>query len=155
MVFILLFGTQIGSKQANLFVSYKKGKTFLKSNNFGTFLSHFYIFFALFDINRNNYLFWIDFLDLNQIIYSFWFVGIRHYSTYYGKSCQIICFDSFRLDSFYESNHLFFDSFQFVLGYKRYRFKSVTNWITKALFAQAYTSRELPQELEIPQELEM
>ena len=32
-VFVLLFGTQIGSKQASLFVSYKKWIPFLKLNN--------------------------------------------------------------------------------------------------------------------------
>ena len=63
-VFVLLFGTRIGSKQASLFVSYKKQIPFLKLNNveycrimsnsehFGTFLSHFYMLFALFDINK-------------------------------------------------------------------------------------------------------
>ena len=52
-VFVSLFGTQIGSKQANLFVSYKKRIPFLKSNNveycrivgiFGTFLVIFTCF---------------------------------------------------------------------------------------------------------------
>ena len=63
-VFVSLFGTRIGSKQASLFVSYKKQIPFLKSNNvkycrilsnsvhFGTFLSHFYMLFALFDFNK-------------------------------------------------------------------------------------------------------
>ena len=102
---------------------------------FGTFLVIFTCFLhysTLTNKKTNNYSFWIDFSDINQIIYSFWFVGIRHYSTYYGKSCRIIRFDSFRFDSFYDSNHLFFDSFRFVLGYRLYRFDSVTNRITKS-----------------------
>ena len=63
-VFVSLFGTQIGSKQANLFVSYKKRIPFLKSNNveycrilsnsghFWDIFGNFYMFFALFDINK-------------------------------------------------------------------------------------------------------
>ena len=36
----------------------------------------------------------LTFPNLNQIIlFIFWFVGIQHYSTFNGKSCQIICFD--------------------------------------------------------------
>ena len=95
----------------------------------------------------NNYLFWIDFSDLNQIIYSFWLVGIHHFLTNYGESCRIIHFDLFSFDlfgfdsfgfnlfgfdSFYGSNHRFFDSFWFVLGYRLYRFNLVTNQITKS-----------------------
>ena len=102
---------------------------------FGTFLVIFTCFLhysTLTNKKTNNYSFWIDFSDTNQIIYSFWFVSIRHYSTYYGKSSLIIRFDSFRFDSFYDSNHLFFDSFRFVLGYRLYRFDSVTNRITKS-----------------------
>ena len=101
---------------------------------FGTFLVIFTCFLhysTLTNKKMNNYSFWINFSDTNQIIYSFWFVSIRHYSTYYGKSSLIIRFDSFRFDSFYDSNHLFFDSFRFVLGYRPYRFDSVTNRITK------------------------
>ena len=114
-VFVSLFCTQIWSKQAKLFVFSKKWIPFLKSNNvkccqilsncwhFGTFLVIFEPFFALFDVNKkksNNYSFWIHFSDLNQIIYSFWFVGIWHYSAYYGESCGIICFNSFCLIRF-------------------------------------------------------
>ena len=44
-----------------------------------------------------------------------------------GKSCQIIHFDLF-----YDSNHLFFYLFQFVLGYRLYRFDLATNRITKS-----------------------
>ena len=102
---------------------------------FGTFLVIFTCFLhysTLTNKKTNNYSFWIDFSDTNQIIYSFWFVSIRHYSTYYGKSSLIIRFDSFRFDSFYDSNHLFFDSFRFVLGYRLYRFDSVSNRITKS-----------------------
>ena len=55
----------------------------------------------------NNYSFWINFSDLNQIIYSFWFLGIWHYSTFYGESCWIIHFDLLCFDSFYDANNLF------------------------------------------------
>ena len=111
---------------------------------FGTFLVIFTCFLhysTLTNKKTNNYSFWIDFSDTNQIIYSFWFVSIRHYSTYYGKSSLIIRFDSFRFDSFYDSNHLFFDSFRFVLGYRLYRFDSVTNRITKSTIRPSLLSR--------------
>ena len=82
-VFVSLFGTRIGSKQASLFVSYKKQIPFLKSNNVEycrivCILGHFWAIFTCFlhystltNKNTNNYSFWFDFYDLNQIIIRF------------------------------------------------------------------------------------
>ena len=67
--------------------------------------------------------------------------GIQHYSTYYGKSCPIICFDLFCYDSFYNLNHLFFYSFWFVLGYRLYSIDSVTNQITKKHYSPINTKK--------------
>ena len=90
LIFVLLFGTRIGSKQARLFVSYKKQIPFLKSNNveycrillyiwhFGTFLVifqpflHAYCTSTLTNKKINSYSFWFDFSDLNQIILCFY-----------------------------------------------------------------------------------
>ena len=117
LVFILLFGTQIGSEQASLFVLLKKRIPFLKSNNvkywwafwgiFGNFWAIFTCFLhylTLTNKKTNNCSFWINFFDLYQIMYFLWFVGIRHYSTYYGE----LFVSMFRFHSFYDSNHLFF-----------------------------------------------
>ena len=120
LVFVPLFSTQILSKQANLFVSYTKPIPFFKvkecqqilSNtvkivsilgHFWWYFSHFYMFLhylTLTNKKTNNYSFWIHFSDLNQIIFSFWFVGIWHYLTYYGESCWSIHFESFRFNLF-------------------------------------------------------
>ena len=78
--------------------------------HFCSFLTHFDIFSALWDminIKLNNNYFLINFFDLNQIIYSFWFVSIPHYSTFYGESCKIIHWDLLCFALFCDSNHLF------------------------------------------------
>ena len=95
-------------------------------------LNHFYMFLhysTLTNKKTNNHSFWFGFSDLNQIIYSFWFVSIQHYLPFLGESCWMICFALFRFSSFYNLNHLFFDSFQFILGF---RFNLATNQITKS-----------------------
>ena len=78
---------------------------------FCSFLTHFDLFFCtILTWKLNDYLFWIDFSDLNQIIYLFWFVSIWHHLTFYCELCQIICFDLLRFDSFYDSNRGFIKS---------------------------------------------
>ena len=67
LTFVTVFGTRNGSNQVNLFVSHAKQIPFLSpimSNNVKncqlmvilrhvwSFLSHFYMFFALFNINK-------------------------------------------------------------------------------------------------------
>ena len=115
------------TNQINLLVWHAKWIPLLKSNNvkyrqilsnnghFETFwdiLAIFYCFLLYLTLtNKKNYSFWINFSDLDQIIHSFWFVGIQHYSTNYGKSCQIICFNSFCFNLSYDLNHLFFIRF--------------------------------------------
>ena len=69
--------------------------------------------------------------NLNQTIYSFRLVSIWHYSTFYGKSCQIIHYNLLCFDSFYDSNHLIFYTVKFILWYRLYRFDFTTNQITK------------------------
>ena len=121
LVFVSLFSTQIGSKQANLFVSYKKRIPFFKSNNvkycqilpycghletylviFEPFLHVFYTIRHLQILKTNIFLFWINISNQSLIIFSFWFFGIWHYSTYY-------CFDffSFWFVLWFESPFLF------------------------------------------------
>ena len=127
---------------------------FLKSNNvkycqilshsghFGTFLviliwDNFtcFLHYSTLTIKKTNYFSsWIDFSDLNQIIYLFWFVGIWHYSTYYGQSCQIICFDLSVFDIIrliilwrIMSNYVFrFVLFRFVLLFESPLFRFVS-----------------------------
>ena len=117
-VLVLIFGPQIRSKQASLFISHTKWISFLKLNtvewcwimviwgHFCSFLSHFDMFDAWFDMNKKliNYLFWTDISDLIQIIYWFWFVGIQHYLTFNGKACQIICSNLLCFNWFYDLN---------------------------------------------------
>ena len=71
------------------------------------------------------------FFQSKQNYFSFWFIGIQHYSTFYGQSCRLIHFDSLRFDLFYNLNHLLFDSFRFDLEYRLYRFYLTMNHITK------------------------
>ena len=58
------------------------------------------------------YLFWIDFSDLNQIIYFIWLFKANHV-----KLFVLIPFVSIQFDLFYNSNHLFF-LFWFVFRYR-------------------------------------
>ena len=71
-----------------------------------------------------------NFFNLNQKNSSFWFFGIRHYSTFYGKLYKIICLICFVLQ--YESP--LFYSFRFILRYRLYRLDSTTNQITISMF---------------------
>ena len=119
LIFVLLFGTRIRSKQASLFILHRKQIPFSKSNygHFGPFLvitePFLHVFALVLDINKykpNNDLFWIDFSDLrvpNNLIVLI--VNIQHYSTFKSDQCGIINFNLF-----YHLNHLIlsiFDSF--------------------------------------------
>ena len=97
LTFVLVFVTQIGSNQVRVFLLHAKQMPFLKLNNveqcqimgnlrhFWSFLSHFYMFFALLDINKktNNYSFWFDFSNLkpNNLL-----ILIHQYSTLFNFS---------------------------------------------------------------------
>ena len=85
-VFVSIYVTQIRSKQTSLFVSHSKLIPLLKSCNvkycqimgilgrFCSFLTQFDMFLHYLtwtNKKSNNYLFWINFSYLNQIIYSF------------------------------------------------------------------------------------
>ena len=73
--------------------------------------------------------------------YSFWFVSIQHYSTFYSESCWNIHLVLLRFASFYDSNRLFFNSFWFVSGYRLYRFNSTMNQITKTTIRLSLMAR--------------
>ena len=104
-------------------------------------LGHFWAIFTCFlhystltNKNTNNYSFWFDFYDLNQIIIRFdssVFDIIRLFIANHVELFASFRFVSLRFASFYDSNHLFFDSFRFVSGYSLYVFDSGTNRITK------------------------
>ena len=53
----------------------------------------FFQYFTLTNKNQNNYSILFDFSNLNQIILSFWFDRIQHYSFICGETCQIIHFN--------------------------------------------------------------
>ena len=111
--------------------------------HFCSFLTHLDMFLPYLTCTNkklNKYSFWINFLDLKQIIHSFGLLGIPHYFIFYSKSCWIINFNMLLLICFMIQNTSFY-LFWFLLIYRLYRFHLTTNWIRKSTIRPSLVSR--------------